>query len=157
MKTARLRLRLSLFLFLCLCPTSPLARGVPAPRTGAALADLEEDARRSALASVVTNRGGMSNWRPPPGDRALVRRVPKRAQPASRFALSLDVPTSILSVLIDLAKNQDLRTKAAANAQLMARIGKRKENRACRHAVGGGRKAADGEQTFKALHHRQRE
>lgn len=52
--------------------------------------------------------------------------VPKRAQQGSRFALSLDVPTSILSVLIDLAKNQDMRTKAAANAQLMARIGKRK-------------------------------
>jgi len=52
--------------------------------------------------------------------------VPKRAQQGSRYALSLDVPTSILSVLIDLAKNQDMRTKAAANAKLMARIGKRK-------------------------------
>ncbi|XP_029948670.1 urocortin-3-like [Salarias fasciatus] len=52
--------------------------------------------------------------------------VPKRAQQGSRFALSLDVPTSILSVLIDLAKNQDMRTKAAANAELMARIGRRK-------------------------------
>ncbi|XP_056294462.1 urocortin-2-like [Pseudoliparis swirei] len=52
--------------------------------------------------------------------------VPKRAQQGSRYALSLDVPTSILSVLIDLAKNQDMRTKAAANAELMARIGKRK-------------------------------
>lgn len=52
--------------------------------------------------------------------------VPKRAQQGSRFALSLDVPTNILSVLIDLAKNQDMRTKAAANAELMARIGKRK-------------------------------
>lgn len=50
---------------------------------------------------------------------------PKRNQPGSRFALSLDVPTNILSVLIDLAKNQDMRTKAAANAQLMARIGRR--------------------------------
>ncbi|KAJ3602356.1 hypothetical protein NHX12_030114 [Muraenolepis orangiensis] len=49
--------------------------------------------------------------------------LPKRAQQGTRFALSLDVPTSILSVLIDLAKNQDMRTKAAANAELMARVG----------------------------------
>uniref|UniRef100_A0A3Q3DIH2 Corticotropin-releasing factor domain-containing protein n=1 Tax=Hippocampus comes TaxID=109280 RepID=A0A3Q3DIH2_HIPCM len=107
----------------CFCSFAPI---------GAPLADSEEDARRSVLAVGVTNRGGVSNWWPPAGDRALVQRMPKRAQPASRFALSLDVPTSILSVLIDLAKNQDLRTKAAANAQLMARIGKRNENRACR-------------------------
>uniref|UniRef100_A0A3B1K361 Urocortin-3-like n=1 Tax=Astyanax mexicanus TaxID=7994 RepID=A0A3B1K361_ASTMX len=52
--------------------------------------------------------------------------APKRAAQGSRFALSLDVPTSILSVLIDLAKNHDMRAKAAANAELMARIGKRK-------------------------------
>ena len=50
----------------------------------------------------------------------------KKAAQGSRFALSLDVPTSILSVLIDLAKNQDMRAKAASNAELLARIGKRK-------------------------------
>uniref|UniRef100_A0AAY4CSK1 Corticotropin-releasing factor domain-containing protein n=1 Tax=Denticeps clupeoides TaxID=299321 RepID=A0AAY4CSK1_9TELE len=48
------------------------------------------------------------------------------ASQGSRFALSLDVPTTILSVLIDLAKHHDLRAKAAANAELMARIGRRK-------------------------------
>ncbi|XP_036386306.1 urocortin-3-like [Megalops cyprinoides] len=52
--------------------------------------------------------------------------APKRSPQGSRFALSLDVPTSILSALIDLAKNHEMRTKAAANAELMARIGKRK-------------------------------
>ncbi|XP_018611629.2 urocortin-3-like [Scleropages formosus] len=52
--------------------------------------------------------------------------APKRSPQGPRFALSLDVPTSILSVLIDLAKNQDLHAKAAANAELMARIGRRK-------------------------------
>lgn len=51
---------------------------------------------------------------------------PKRAMQGSRFALSLDVPTTILSVLIDMAKEHDMRAKAAANAELMARIGKRK-------------------------------
>lgn len=51
---------------------------------------------------------------------------PKRAMQGSRFALSLDVPTTILSVLIDMAKEHNMRSKAAANAELMARIGKRK-------------------------------
>ncbi|KAL4648926.1 urocortin-3-like [Arapaima gigas] len=50
----------------------------------------------------------------------------KRSPQGPRFALSLDVPTSILSVLIDLARNQDMHAKAAANAELMARIGRRK-------------------------------
>ncbi|KAG7278224.1 hypothetical protein CRUP_012720 [Coryphaenoides rupestris] len=59
--------------------------------------------------------------RAPPRPPAV--RLLKRAQQGSRFALSLDVPTSILSVLMDLAKDQDQRSKAAANAQLMARIG----------------------------------
>ncbi|XP_062853043.1 urocortin-3-like [Trichomycterus rosablanca] len=52
--------------------------------------------------------------------------TPKRAMQGSRIALSLDVPTTILSVLIDMARERDMRAKAAANAELMARIGKRK-------------------------------
>ncbi|KAJ0023370.1 hypothetical protein NQD34_003269 [Periophthalmus magnuspinnatus] len=67
-----------------------------------------------------------SGLREPRAPRLPLQIPPKRAQQGSRFALSLDVPTSILSVLIDLAKNQDMRTKAAANAQLMARIGRRR-------------------------------
>ncbi|XP_027003229.1 urocortin-3-like [Tachysurus fulvidraco] len=62
---------------------------------------------------------GARNMRP-------VSSIPKRAMQGSRFALSLDVPTTILSVLIDMAKEHDMRAKAAANAELMARIGKRK-------------------------------
>ncbi|XP_077385686.1 uncharacterized protein LOC144023755 [Festucalex cinctus] len=102
---------------------------VHAQKRSPALADLNEDMRRSTLAVDVMNRGGVLNSLLRSEERMLLRPArapPKRAQPGSRFALSLDVPTSILSVLIDLAKNQDLRTKAAANAELMARIGKRK-------------------------------
>ncbi|XP_078059533.1 urocortin 3, like [Mustelus asterias] len=50
--------------------------------------------------------------------------VSRRNSKGTRFSLSLDVPTSILSILIDLAKARDMRAKAAANAELMARIGK---------------------------------
>nr|XP_015203612.1 PREDICTED: urocortin-3-like [Lepisosteus oculatus]XP_015203613.1 PREDICTED: urocortin-3-like [Lepisosteus oculatus] len=52
--------------------------------------------------------------------------APKRNPQGTWFSLSLDVPTSILSILIDLAKAKELRAKAAANAELMARIGRRK-------------------------------
>ncbi|XP_072327003.1 urocortin 3, like [Scyliorhinus torazame] len=50
--------------------------------------------------------------------------VSRRNTKGTRFSLSLDVPTNILSILIDLAKAKDMRAKAAANAELMARIGK---------------------------------
>ncbi|KAJ1110931.1 hypothetical protein NDU88_008277 [Pleurodeles waltl] len=50
--------------------------------------------------------------------------VAKRGARGPKFALSIDVPTTILSVLIDLAKAKDMRAKAAANADLMARIGR---------------------------------
>ncbi|XP_020370779.2 urocortin-3-like [Rhincodon typus] len=48
----------------------------------------------------------------------------RRNSKDTRFSLSLDVPTNILSILIDLAKAKDMRAKAAANAALMAQIGK---------------------------------
>ncbi|CAL1607604.1 unnamed protein product [Knipowitschia caucasica] len=92
---------------------------------------LEQGSQTDLLAFNVLNlnsllqaehRSGLRQIRVP----RLPPQVPlKRAQQGSRFALSLDVPTSILSVLIDLAKNKDMRSKAAANAQLMARIGRR--------------------------------
>ncbi|XP_061731625.1 urocortin-3-like [Nerophis ophidion] len=104
-----------------------------AQRSSPALARYDEDTIRGAPAVDAMNTVGASNSVLGSEHRPFLRQeraprlsaqVPKRAQQGSRFALSLDVPTSILSVLIDLAKNQDLRTKAAANAELMARIGK---------------------------------
>lgn len=108
---------------------------VQGQRSGSDGAKLGEDAQRDALAVDTLNRSGILSSLFPPKYHPMLRharaprpasQVPKRAQQGSRFALSLDVPTSILSVLINLAKNQDMRTKAAANAELMARIGKRK-------------------------------
>ncbi|KAL3977882.1 prolyl 4-hydroxylase [Sarotherodon galilaeus] len=102
-------------------------------RSSLAVAKLDEDTERDMLAVDILNRNGALSSLLRSQHHLVLRRaprpasqVPKRAQQGSRFALSLDVPTSILSVLIDLAKNQDMRTKAAANAELMARIGKRK-------------------------------
>lgn len=99
-------------------------------RSSPTLAKLDEDIQRDTLKCSAVLKSLLRSehqtvlrqaWEPRPASQ-----VSKRAQQGSRFALSLDVPTSILSVLIDLAKNQDMRTKAAANAELMARIGKRK-------------------------------
>nr|XP_057941056.1 urocortin 3, like [Doryrhamphus excisus] len=101
-----------------------------AQRSSPALAGFDEDAERGTASVDIIDRSGVLNSLLRSEHRTVLRQgraqVPKRAQQGSRFALSLDVPTSILSVLIDLAKNQDLRTKAAANAELMARIGRRK-------------------------------
>ncbi|XP_048223664.1 urocortin-3 [Perognathus longimembris pacificus] len=44
----------------------------------------------------------------------------------TKFTLSLDVPTNIMNILFDIAKAKNLRAKAAANAHLMAQIGRKK-------------------------------
>ncbi|XP_021036765.1 urocortin-3 [Mus caroli] len=44
----------------------------------------------------------------------------------TKFTLSLDVPTNIMNILFNIDKAKNLRAKAAANAQLMAQIGKKK-------------------------------
>ncbi|XP_027714726.1 urocortin-3 [Vombatus ursinus] len=44
----------------------------------------------------------------------------------TKFTLSLDVPTNIMNILFNIAKAKNLRAKAAANAHLLAQIGRRK-------------------------------
>ncbi|XP_074051300.1 urocortin-3 [Macrotis lagotis] len=44
----------------------------------------------------------------------------------TKFTLSLDVPTNIMNILFNIAKAKNLKAKAAANAHLMAQIGRRK-------------------------------
>uniref|UniRef100_A0A8C3XHH1 Urocortin 3 n=1 Tax=Cyanoderma ruficeps TaxID=181631 RepID=A0A8C3XHH1_9PASS len=54
--------------------------------------------------------------------------APSRAKGERRtkVTLSLDVPTNIMNILFNIAKAKNLRAKAAANAHLMAQIGRRK-------------------------------
>ncbi|XP_019365206.1 PREDICTED: urocortin-3 [Gavialis gangeticus] len=49
-----------------------------------------------------------------------------RSDRRTKFTLSLDVPTNIMNILFNIAKAKNLRAKAAANAHLMAQIGRRK-------------------------------
>lgn len=51
---------------------------------------------------------------------------PANSDQRTKFTLSLDVPTNIMNILFNIAKAKNLRAKAAANAQLMAQIGRRK-------------------------------
>ncbi|NWR39952.1 UCN3 protein, partial [Tachuris rubrigastra] len=44
----------------------------------------------------------------------------------AKVTLSLDVPTNIMNILFNIAKAKNLRAKAAANAHLLAQIGRRK-------------------------------
>ncbi|MEE6518253.1 hypothetical protein FKM82_029118 [Ascaphus truei] len=44
----------------------------------------------------------------------------------TKFTLSLDVPTNLMNILFDIAKAKNMRAKAAANAHIMAQIGRRK-------------------------------
>nr|XP_055509577.1 urocortin 3, like [Leucoraja erinacea] len=48
-----------------------------------------------------------------------------RSNRRTKFTLSLDVPTNILNILLNIAKVKNMRAKAAANARLMAKIGRR--------------------------------
>lgn len=55
---------------------------------------------------------------------------PATKRPAPRkkgrkVSLSLDVDTHLLKILLDLAREKELEAKAAANAELMARLGRR--------------------------------
>lgn len=73
------------------------------------------------------------------GARSIRYRYQSQAQPkgklypdkvkndrGTKFTLSLDVPTNIMNILFNIDKAKNLRAKAAANAQLMAQIGKKK-------------------------------
>ncbi|NXO85867.1 UCN3 protein, partial [Sitta europaea] len=65
-----------------------------------------------------------------PGDKHpkfLSQASPNRAKSDRRakVTLSLDVPTNIMNILFNIAKAKNLRAKAAANAHLMAQIGRK--------------------------------
>ncbi|XP_041129813.1 urocortin-3-like [Polyodon spathula] len=81
---------------------------------------------RSLLDGGLPSEWGAMEHRYPQRKQAAPSHPARRSPNGTRFSLSLDVPTSILSILLDLARAKDIRAKAAANAELMARIGRRK-------------------------------
>ncbi|XP_003473332.1 urocortin-3-like [Cavia porcellus] len=49
-----------------------------------------------------------------------------KSDQSTKFTLSLDVPTNIMNILFKIAKVKNMQAKAAANAHLMAQIGRKK-------------------------------
>ncbi|XP_027488133.1 urocortin-3-like [Corapipo altera] len=66
---------------------------------------------------------GEGRYKAAPRAQAKGKAAPKNR---AKVTLSLDVPTNIMNILFDIAKAKNLRAKAAANAHLMAQIGRRK-------------------------------
>ncbi|XP_026884884.1 urocortin 3, like [Electrophorus electricus] len=58
--------------------------------------------------------------------RSKMYRNSAKSERRNQVTLSLDVPTSIMNILFDIAKAKNLRAKAAHNARLLAQIGRRK-------------------------------
>ncbi|XP_056357129.1 urocortin-3-like [Oenanthe melanoleuca] len=59
----------------------------------------------------------------------LMSPATERAAPRKKgrkVSLSLDVDTHLLKILLDLAREKELQARAAANAELMARLGRRR-------------------------------
>lgn len=60
---------------------------------------------------------------------SLMSPATKRDAPRKKgrkVSLSLDVDIHLLKILLDLAREKELQAKAAANAELMARLGRRR-------------------------------
>ncbi|NWV15810.1 UCN3 protein, partial [Ptilonorhynchus violaceus] len=101
----------------CLRSLHPEENSIPAPR--------EEDA---AAAAASDENLGKRTFPRDDRSKAAFRAHPKGKSQRSRakVTLSLDVPTNLMNILFNIAKAKNLRAKAAANAHLMAQIGRRK-------------------------------
>ncbi|XP_053429229.1 urocortin-3 [Nycticebus coucang] len=90
----------------------------------------EEEYKEKRTLSVSGGRGSAGS----PGHKSLTQaqlrgRLPPdkvKGEQRTKFTLSLDVPTNIMNILFNIAKAKNLRAKAAANAHLMAQIGRKK-------------------------------
>lgn len=61
-----------------------------------------------------------------PWPMSLATKRPAPRKKARKVSLSLDVPTHVLKVVLDLAREKEVQAKVAANAELMARLGRRR-------------------------------
>ncbi|OPJ72057.1 hypothetical protein AV530_009372 [Patagioenas fasciata monilis] len=75
-------------------------------------------------ASPLLEEGSAGKSLPWPMSPATKKPAPRKK--ARKVSLSLDVPTHVLKVALDLAREKELQAKAAANAELMARLGRRR-------------------------------
>ncbi|XP_025709235.1 urocortin-3 [Callorhinus ursinus] len=90
--------------------------------------EAEEDKKRTFPGSRGGSGAGSARYRFLPPAQPKGRLYPDQAKSDRRtkFTLSLDVPTNIMNILFNIAKAKNLQAKAAANALLMAQIGRKK-------------------------------
>lgn len=84
--------------------------------------------KRTFLSTAGGNGAGSTRYRYQSQAQYKGKLYPDKAKSdrGTKFTLSLDVPTNIMNILFNIDKAKNLRAKAAANAQLMAQIGKKK-------------------------------
>nr|XP_020633947.1 urocortin-3 isoform X2 [Pogona vitticeps] len=87
------------------------------------IGSLEEKEKRTFPATVTRYK---SMAQVPGKSKGSVATGQTQSDRRTKFTLSLDVPTNLMNILFNIAKAKNLRAKAAANAQLMAQIGRRK-------------------------------
>uniref|UniRef100_A0A8C3YNV4 Urocortin 3 n=1 Tax=Catagonus wagneri TaxID=51154 RepID=A0A8C3YNV4_9CETA len=98
------------------------------PPSGAAEEEEEEEEKRTLAASGGGGGAGSIRYKylPQPQLKGRPYQDKAKSDRRTKFTLSLDVPTNIMNILFNIAKAKNLRAKAAANAHLMAQIGRRK-------------------------------
>uniref|UniRef100_A0A7N9CZP8 Urocortin 3 n=1 Tax=Macaca fascicularis TaxID=9541 RepID=A0A7N9CZP8_MACFA len=100
------------------------------PPGGNASSGEEDEGKEKRTFPVSGARGGAGGTRYKYVSQAQPRGKPRqdtaKSPQRTKFTLSLDVPTNIMNLLFNIAKAKNLRAQAAANAHLMAQIGRKK-------------------------------
>ncbi|XP_023086270.2 urocortin-3 [Piliocolobus tephrosceles] len=90
----------------------------------------EDEGKEKRTFPVSGARGGAGGTRYKYVSQAQPRGKPRqdtaKSPQRTKFTLSLDVPANIMNLLFNIAKAKNLRAQAAANAHLMAQIGRKK-------------------------------
>ncbi|XP_005039058.1 PREDICTED: urocortin-3 [Ficedula albicollis] len=86
----------------------------------------EEDGEEEELGKRTFPGDGHSKHASPAQGKGKSHQNRAKSDRRTKVTLSLDVPTNIMNILFNIAKAKNLRAKAAANAHLMAQIGRRK-------------------------------
>ncbi|XP_050658924.1 urocortin-3 isoform X1 [Macaca thibetana thibetana] len=99
------------------------------PPGGNASSGEEDEGKEKRTFPVSGARGGAGGTRYKYVSQAQPRGKPRqdtaKSPQRTKFTLSLDVPTNIMNLLFNIAKAKNLRAQAAANAHLMAQIGRK--------------------------------
>lgn len=93
----------------------------------------EEEQKHGKIKRAVPGASGgkgtkIMRYRYPSQAQHKLKAYPDKAKSdrGTKVMLSLDVPTNLMNILFNIERAKNMRAQAAANAQLMAQIGKKK-------------------------------